>query len=212
MKKLVVFDLDGTLHYTEKALTPAIAAATVDITKNTKPSSKLINSLFGEPLEKICKVLTGKNDPTTYERFREQLQFHQALTLPESGELYPGVVKMLDQMSDLDFDLAVLSNAHIEYIVLVTEVLGIKEKFVELRGRDISTEASKTTRLQEMCEKYDFAVMVGDRYHDIQAALENSLPVLACAYGYGSSHEHIGAIIVNSVEVIVPEIKKLLIR
>jgi FMN phosphatase YigB (HAD superfamily) len=51
MKKLVVFDLDGTLHHTEYALAPAVAMAVADVTGREEPSYKLINSLYGEPLE-----------------------------------------------------------------------------------------------------------------------------------------------------------------
>ncbi len=208
MKKLAVFDLDGTLHHTEHALAPAIAMAAADITGGEEPSYKLINSLYGEPLEMFCKVLTGSDDEDNCSKFTERVQFHQARTLPLSGKLYPGVFPMLAELLELGFDLAVLSNAHREYIVLVTETLGIRENFSSLIGR--TDEASKTGRLTEMIKGYDFAVMVGDRYHDIQAGLENQLPVIACSYGYGSAEEHQGAITVECVEEIVPLIKKML--
>ena len=210
MKKLAVFDLDGTLHHTEHALAPAIAMAVVDITGGEEPSYNLINSLYGEPLEMFCKVLTGSDDAESCEKFTERVQFHQARTLPVSGKLYSGVISMLEELADLGFDLAVLSNAHREYIVLVTETLGIRDCFSSLTGR--TGEASKTGRLAEMSKGYDFTVMVGDRYHDIQAGLENELPVLACSYGYGSLEEHQGAITVDRVEEIVPLIKEIITR
>lgn len=210
MRKLAVFDLDGTLHHTEHALAPAIAMAVTDITGGEEPSYKLINSLYGEPLEMFCKVLTGSDDLDSCAEFTERVQFHQAITLPVSGKLYSGVLPMLTELLELGFDLAVLSNAHREYIVLVTETLGIRENFSSLTGR--TNEASKTGRLAEMIKGYNFAVMVGDRYHDIQAGVENQIPVIACSYGYGSTEEHQGAITVDCVEEIVPLIKKLLIR
>ncbi len=210
MKKLAVFDLDGTLHHTEHALAPAIAMAVADITGGEEPSYNLINSLYGEPLEMFCEVLTGSTDSKSYKKFTERVQFHQAKTLPVSGKLYPGVVSMLEELVTLGFDLAVLSNAHREYIVLVTETLGIRDFFSSFTGR--TDEASKTGRLTEMIKGFDFTVMVGDRYHDIQAGLENQLPVLACSYGYGSAEEHQGAIAVDRVEEIVPLIKEMLIR
>lgn len=207
MKKLAVFDLDGTLHHTELALAPAIASATVDIVGEPEPPASLINSLYGEPLEIFCKVLVGTDDPLVCRRFIERVQFHQARTLPISGKLYPGVSQMLENLQNKGFDLAILSNAHTGYIILVTETLGIKDCFMSLVGR--SHEASKTARLTEMSRGYDFTVMIGDRYHDIQAGLENGFPVIACSYGYGSAEEHQGATIVDSTEQIASLIEKM---
>jgi phosphoglycolate phosphatase len=196
LRKLAVFDLDGTLHHTELALAPAIARAASEITGGVEPPYSLINTLYGEPLEVFCKTLTGKDDSKTCRKFISLVRFHQERTLPELGELYPGVKQMLQNMLDRNFDLAILSNAHMEYIRLVTETLGISHCFVKLAGR--TNEASKTKRLAELGIGYDFTVMVGDRYHDIQAAQENSFPAIACLYGYGSAEEHKGAMSVNS--------------
>ncbi|PIE52194.1 hypothetical protein CSA37_07920 [Candidatus Fermentibacteria bacterium] len=208
MKKLAVFDLDGTLHHTELALAPAIAMAVSDITGREAPSFEEINSLYGEPLEVFCRKLTGTDGQEAYSRFMERVRYHQALTIPRQGALYAGTREMLEKLSEEGFDLAVLSNAHQNYIHEVTEALGIKGLFVMLQGR--SGEASKTARLAEMIDGYDFAVMAGDRYHDIQAALENSIPAIACAYGYGSEKEHEGAVSVEEPMQIVQVVRDML--
>lgn len=208
MRKLAVFDLDGTLHHTEMALAPAIADAAADVTGEEKPSFDLINSMYGEPLEEFCRILTGKDDEETFNFFMNRVQHHQALTIPEKGALYPGVREMLEALKQRGFDLAVLSNAHLDYIETVTETLGIKHLFVRLQGR--SDQASKTARLADLIKFYDFAVMAGDRYHDIQAAIENSIPGIACSYGYGSVEEHAGAVSVNTPMEIVEAIDKLI--
>jgi len=208
MKKLVVFDLDGTLHHTERALAPAIARAAADITGDAEPEYGRINALYGEPLEIFCRELTGRDDQETFQSFMGRVRFHQAKTIPESGELYPGVREMLKHLKDSGFDLAVLSNAHMDYIEEVTEQLGIRDCFFILSAR--SSESSKTARLAELSSGYDFTVMVGDRYHDIQAALENSIPAIACSYGYGSSREHAGAAVVKGAEEIPELINRML--
>jgi phosphoglycolate phosphatase-like HAD superfamily hydrolase len=208
MKKLIVFDLDGTLHHTELALAPAIATAVASITGEPEPSFALVNSLYGEPLEVFCKILLGTDEESVCRRFKKQVQKQQARTLPSNGKLYSGVTEMLSELQAMEFDLAILSNAHLEYIHLVTDTLEIRRCFKRLRGR--SDESSKAARLAEMSTGYDFTVMVGDRYHDIQAGLENSFPIIACSYGYGSSEEHKGAITVDSAAQIVPEVRKLI--
>ncbi len=207
MRKLVVFDLDGTLHHTECALAPAVAAATSDITGENPPDYTRINRLYGEPLELFCKELVGKDDPATFSKFMERVKYHQKPFLQTDGELYPGVKEMLKKLLENNFDLAVLSNAHLDYIVLVTEILGIRAFFSNLVGRD--NFPSKTERLKKLAIPYDKVIMVGDRYHDIQAGLENKIPAIACAYGYGSSAEHKGALIAHTVSEVLEQITNL---
>lgn len=192
MKKLAVFDLDGTLHHTEKALAPAIARAVSDVTGGPEPPFERINALYGEPLEEFCRVLTGSADRDTFRLFMERVRHHQSCTIPQSGELYPGVEAMLRTLQEEGFELAMLSNAHNDYMEEVTGSLGIRGFFAAFRGR--GEEASKTPRLRELAEGRDFTVMVGDRYHDIQAALELGVPAIACKYGYGSDEEHEGGL------------------
>lgn len=208
MKKLAVFDLDGTLHHTELALAPAIARAASDITGLPEPSYELINSLYGEPLEEFCRELTGKCDQETFAKFMARVRHHQSITIPEMGELYPGTVEMLRKLKEMGFDLAVLSNAHLDYMEEVTENLGIRHLFMVLVGR--GAEASKTERLRKLSEGYDFSVMAGDRYHDVQAALELGIPAIACAYGYGDPSEHRGALKADSAADILELIEELL--
>ena len=184
---VAIFDLDGTLHYTEKALVPAINMAITDL--GFPPSAaEDINALYGEPLEVFCRKLLDDNEENCA-AFRDGIRRHQKITLPESGELYPGIHRMLQEISELGYTLAICSNAGMEYIELVTDSLGIRDMFSILLGRD--GLASKTNRVKEIIRRTEshLAVMIGDRYHDIEAALENGIPSIGCVYGYGKSEE-----------------------
>ena len=184
---VAIFDLDGTLHYTEKALVPAINMAITDL--GFPPvAAEDINALYGEPLEVFCRKLLDDSEENCA-AFRDGIRRHQKITLPESGELYPGIRQVLKNISELGFTLAICSNAGMEYIELVTDSLGIRSMFSILLGRD--GLASKTNRVKEIIRRTEshLAVMIGDRYHDIEAALENGIPSIGCVYGYGKSEE-----------------------
>lgn len=184
---VAIFDLDGTLHYTEKALVPAINMAMTDL-GFPPAAAEDINALYGEPLEVFCKTLLDDSRENCT-AFRDGIRRHQKNTLPESGELYPGIHRMLQEISELGFILVICSNAGMEYIELVTDSLGIRRMFSMLLGRD--GHASKTNRVKEILRRTDshLAVMIGDRYHDIEAALENGIPSIGCKYGYGKQEE-----------------------
>ena len=184
---MVIFDLDGTLHFTEKALVPAINMAITDL--GFPPAdAEDINALYGEPLEVFCKMLLDDSKENC-KAFRDGIRRHQRVTLPERGELYPGIQKMLQEISELGFTLAICSNAGMEYIELVTGSLGIRRMFSILLGRD--GHASKTNRVKEIIRTTGshLTVMVGDRYHDIEAARENGIQSIGCTYGYGKQEE-----------------------
>ena len=183
----MIFDLDGTLHHTEIALVPAIQMAMEDLGyEPAAPAS--INALYGEPLEVFCRKLLECNDEICL-KFRNGIRRYQKITLPERGKLYPGTRKMLSDLKKMGFSLVVCSNAGLSYIELVTGSLGIAEMFSLLEGRDGTP--SKTRRVGSIMSRTgsSFTVMVGDRYHDIEAAAENSIPSIGCLYGYGKPSE-----------------------
>jgi len=185
---LAVFDLDGTLHHTEKALLPAIRMALGDVGVTGIDDAR-INSLYGEPLEVFATELLGGRGADV-DAFRDGIRRYQRLTLPEHGALYPGTEDLLAEAVSAGWTLAVLSNAGLDYIDLVTETLGIGRYFTHLCGRT-GGGAAKTSRLTGLMTLSGcaLAVMAGDRYHDILAAREARIPSIGCAYGYGASSE-----------------------
>lgn len=203
LKTLIVFDLDGTLHWTEKALVPAIQRTMHDL--GIEPASPLrINALYGEPLEVFCRELLPVEQINLCEDFREGIRNYQKVTLPESGELYPGTVEMLRALRTMGFSLGVCSNASENYIDLVLETLGIAPFFSIIRGR--GADGSKTGRIHEMITEVNagLSIVVGDRYHDMRAAIENRVPGIGCVYGYGSTLEMEEAhFLANSPEEVV---------
>lgn len=187
VRKTAIFDLDGTLHYTEKALVPAIQMAMIDL--GFPPAAPDdINALYGEPLEIFCQKLLNNSDETCCE-FHRGVRKYQKITLREKGELYPGTGEMLSALREMGFYLAVCSNADMDYIELVTSSLGIADMFSLLEGKD--SHASKTERVKKIVRETgsSFSVMIGDRYHDIDAAAENGIPSIGCLYGYGEPAE-----------------------
>jgi len=185
---LVAFDLDGTLHWTEKALVPAIRRAMADM--GAKPATTgRINALYGEPLEEFCRVLLGTARENDCRRFMLGIERHQRDTLPATGALYPGVREMLQVLQEAGVSMGVISNAGESYIRLVLETFGIHDRFDALLG--VNDGLSKARRLHSLLQMggYGRAVMVGDRYHDLQAAEENGVRFIGCAYGYGAPGE-----------------------
>jgi HAD superfamily hydrolase (TIGR01549 family) len=173
--------------------------------------SGMINSLYGEPLDVFCRELLGDGSPAVCYEFRRGIRKHQLKTIPELGALYPGTVKVLQELRDMGGALAICSNADLDYIRFVSESLGISSYIQAMSG--IDGEASKSGRVKDLLKRLGRprAVMVGDRYHDIQAASSNGIPSIGCLYGYGGDDELSEAdIVVRSILLVPDAIRELL--
>ncbi len=150
-----------------------------------------INVLFGEPLELFCEILLGEFSDELYSDFYNGIQHHQKNTLSEFGALYPGILEMLESALKAGYELAVCSNSEIAYIDLVTSCLNINKLFSYFIGIDENSNPSKTSRVKKLVDNSGskLTFMIGDRYHDIEAGIENRVHTIGCSWGYGKPDE-----------------------
>lgn len=186
LRKLAVFDLDGTLHDSSAALTPALSMAMSEVGVEP-PDGASIESLYGQPLEILLPALVP--DPSLRPAFREALVRIQTRTVQESGRAYPGVPGMLSELRAAGWRTAVCSNAGRAYVVMVLEALGISGLLDRAEGLGGNRSKAGSLRALIEAESPCFAVMTGDRYLDFEAARENRIPSIGCTWGFGEASE-----------------------
>lgn len=201
LKKLAVFDLDGTLHDSSAALTPALSLAMSEVGIEP-PDGASIESLYGQPLDILMPALVP--DPSIRPAFREALIRIQKRTVRESGRAYPGVPGMLSSIRSMGWRTAVCSNAGRAYVVMVLEALGISGLIDRAEG--LGGNGGKAGSLGALIEEEAprFAVMTGDRYLDFEAAKANRIPSIGCTWGFGEASELLQADLVADSPDIVP--------
>jgi phosphoglycolate phosphatase len=182
----IIFDLDGTLFKTETATVPAV----IETFKRfglTKPSKQEICRFFGRPgsefhtwLESLCP----RDMASDFVRDVDRRELEYAAT---QGELYPGVIRMLTELAQDGYNLALCTNGEAEYVNTVLDAHDLRPFFTAVRHR-IHRGDSKPSMVAELLAGGNpaAAVMVGDRDDDIRAARENRIYSIAAAYGYGS--------------------------
>jgi phosphoglycolate phosphatase len=188
VKPLAIFDLDGTLHRTASALTPAIRQALEDMGR-TSPGDVEIERLFGEPMDVICRSLMPGCTKADCGAFLQALRRRQAVTIRESSEAYDGASEMLDTLEATGWSTAVCSNAGCDYIELVLDALGLRKRIDIVSGAE-----GGHTKADRVCELASgpgstFAAMIGDRYHDFEAAAACGIPSIGCCWGYARAGE-----------------------
>ena len=183
-RKLVVFDLDGTLNKTECFAFPAIKKALEDYEASDIPDQWIYES-FGAKDEDTSKLFFGNRAEEIGEAFWERVDMYTKEMFYQNMEAYKGAEDLLCRLRQRGYMLAICSNAEREYIEMVLKNLKIRHLLDEIEPAAKGEHKEETLgRLMKRVHPYK-AVMVGDRFYDSEAAKANNISFIGCLYGYG---------------------------
>ncbi|QOP45604.1 phosphoglycolate phosphatase [Sulfurimonas paralvinellae] len=195
-KKLILFDLDGTLIDS----VPDLAASVNYMMRSLRLepySVEQIRSWVGNGASTLVKrALAGEADISNVDIgnnfFEEALDLfldHYSHNLAKETYLYEGVKETLDTLYKRDFIMTIVTNKPCEFIEPILDALEIKEYFSLLLGAN-SLEKKKPNPevIFHTLEKFNIkkyeSVIVGDSKNDIIAAHNAGIDSLAVTYGY----------------------------
>ncbi len=205
-KKIVIFDLDGTLFMTESVTVPAALMAFSENNITNIDEIDIIANI-GEKSKDFINNLLHDKEIEDHDKIMNEFNVYEKLMISEKGKLYSKVKDMLEELEELGYTLAICSNGSTEYIDLVLSTCKIKHFFKYIKGRSMTQSKSEVLRdIINECEP-DFAIVVGDRYHDFESAKDNNIPSVGVSYGYGNENELVKAnLISHNTEEIVSSI------
>ena len=197
MKKIILFDLDGTLTDPVEGITNSVrfALGHFGIEENDREKLK---KFIGPPLvgafEEYCG-LTNAQAKTALQKFRVYFEKKGIF----ENRLYPGTKETLAALKKRGFTLAVASSKPELYVKRILAHFGIDVYFDFVGGSDMEeTRAEKSAVIAYVLEKLGSSdakncVMVGDRSHDVVGARENKINCVGVLFGCGSREELEGA-------------------
>ncbi len=195
MKKLVIFDLDGTLLNTIADLTVAVNYALEQSgypTHTTDEVRSFVGNGIGKLLERALPV--GKCLPEQFSLLREHFflyyDAHNAdLTVP-----YPGIVELLKHLQGKGVLLAVASNkyqtateklvAHYFPEIHFARICGQRDGFPIKPDPMVVTDILDSLNLSNAD-----AIYVGDSDVDMQTAINANVDAVAVSWGFRSRTE-----------------------
>lgn len=182
-RKLIIFDLDGTLYKTEEVSVPALKEAFSQF--NIMVSKETILNQFGEPTDQIIENLVPEEKSDMKDQVKKAIIEKESEFIPVKATLYDGVEKFLSTLTDHGHKLAICSNGRYDYIERVLETTSIMKYFSSIKS--YTEDKSKADRIKELLLEFpvEDAMMVGDRYHDIEAAANAGVKSVGALYGYG---------------------------
>lgn len=201
MTDVVIFDLDGTLIDTPRAIVAAFTAAFAAM-KQQAPGAQAIRTTIGLPLERAFSDLLGV--PPEDELVQVGIRHYQAqfanVILPQAADLvYPGVADGLRALREQGFILAVATSKYYSSADALLTAAGLRGYFSVVAGADQVTRPKpdpETCQLimRELCiETPGRALMVGDTTHDLRMAAAAGLRSIAVTYGVHSAEQLLAA-------------------
>lgn len=186
----IVFDLDGTLLDTPRAIVQAFTAS-LSAMGIQPPAGPAIRATIGLPLEVAFAGLLSisPEDPRIAECIRQYQHFFKELILPTARQLiFPGVLAGLATLRAEGFLLAVATSKFHASAVAILDAAGLGGKFDLVVGADQVSKPKPDPEmglhvLAELGLAADHAVMVGDTTHDVFMATAVGIGSIAVTYG-----------------------------
>ena len=204
-QKHILFDLDGTIVRSDLGITKGVQKSLEhfgiyeeldDLKKFVGPPMvESYTNFYGFSLEQYKEALDVFHD------------YYRSVGIFEC-ELYEGIEEMLDSLSK-EYKLYVATSKPEREAKRVIEHFGLDKYFTFVGGSDgdfNTKRATKTAVIEYVLETNKimdrgFAIMVGDKSHDIVGAGNAGLKSIGVLYGYGDLEEFEGAnYIVKNVE------------
>ena len=191
-KRLLIFDLDGTLIDSQRDLANSVNASR-DHLGLGPIEDKLIYSYVGNGAPVLIRRALGPEAPQTDvdKALEFFLHFYHDHML-EHTRLYPGVRLALDRLHEAGHRLAVLTNKPWRISEAIVEGLGLKAHFQRVYGGNSFAEKKPhpvgiDTLVSELNWPRETTIMVGDSSVDIRTA--RNAKVMACGVTYGFQPE-----------------------
>ncbi|MHA2073221.1 MAG: HAD family hydrolase, partial [Candidatus Hodarchaeales archaeon] len=203
---LIIFDFDGTLFKGETFSLPIFHNCLRNLyskftIKHKYPSDETILSQFGKQAEDIYKDLFGSTNVEIINYFSKCVEHLEVKSFEEGGgELFPNIEKVLSILKENGFRMAICTNAREDYIEAAINRFHLNRFFDEIFAAGMFPGKDKKWMVQNLVKKLSSSqfMVVGDRYHDIEAAKANNGIAVGCKYGYGRKEIEKADVVISS--------------
>lgn len=208
MKKILLFDLDGTLTDPKEGITKCVQYALKHF--GIEAETDELMCFIGPPLVDSFKEFYKMREEdalTAVEKYRERFR---DIGIFENG-VYKGISHMLSKCQDMGYTVGLATSKPEEFAIRILEKYELAKYFDEITGSTMDGRRNnKTDVIKEAFSRMnitkcniDEVLMIGDREHDIIGAKNCGIESVGVTFGYALDGELEAAgadYIVDSVE------------
>lgn len=194
MYKAIIFDFDGTICDTGEGVKKSAKFA-LDAFGIESEDWQELNHFIGPPLLVTFQERYNQSASQADELVKKFRQRYTKIGVFES-ELYNGIKELLKSLKADKIKVGIASSKPVDYINQLLNKFAIAGLFDSVCGvsfkADCESKQSIISRcLKELeCEPHQ-AVMVGDRFYDIDGAKANFMDCISVLWGYGCKEEFV---------------------
>lgn len=192
MYKNIMFDLDGTVTDSGRAIMSSVEYALSHFGIKDQPVEKLQTfigpSLF-DSFEREYKM-TGEDCEKAVGLYRSIYESERMYDV----DIYDGIPELLRELKKKDRKVLLITSKPIVFSEKIIGRIGLADFFDHMTGPDLSDHSSdKKWLIEKAVEEYVLkkseCVMIGDTQYDIRGAVDAGVDSIAVTYGYGNKEE-----------------------
>ncbi len=200
MRRVVLFDLDGTLTDPGLGITNSVMYALEKFSILVEDRSELYK-FIGPPLLNSFMEFYGFDEEQAEQAIAYYREYFKEKGIFEN-KVYDGIPQLLEHMKTQKIVLAVATSKPEQFAVRILEHFNLSQYFDVIAGSDFENVRNTKAKviayaLEQLAEQLEedvsalkqSAIMVGDRFHDIVGAKENDIQSIGVLFGYGDRKE-----------------------
>lgn len=192
MYNTILFDLDGTLTDPGVGITNSVMYALEKFGIAVKERTTLYK-FIGPPLKDSFIEFYGFDEEKADQAVAYYREYYKEKGIFQN-KVYDGIPELLACLQAEGKNLLVATSKPELFAKQILEHFGLSGYFYKIAGSDFEgrrdTKGKVIAYALENCQKQSYpAIMVGDRFHDIEGANENNIDSIGVLFGYGSRGE-----------------------
>lgn len=199
-KKVILFDLDGTIMNTKEGITKCAAYA-LEYFGIKVPDVDKLDFFIGPPLHKSFQEFYGFNEENAEKATAKYRERYKDLGVFEC-EPYDGMLEVIEKLAGMGYHLGVATSKPEFFAIQIMEKYNLMQYFETVTGSLLDNSRSEKQQVIEECfcrmkvgELYgnqyhkQEVIMVGDRKHDIIGAKQTGIESLGVTFGFAREGE-----------------------